>query len=80
MNTATFDTFAAMRRLEKAGLPSNLAEAIVDTMRDSAGVLTTKADLADLRADIYRALWIQGLGIVTIIGVFIAIAAALKLL
>ena len=41
--------------------------------------LATKADLAEFRADIYRALWIQGVGIVAIVGGFIAIAAALKL-
>ena len=33
--------------------------------------------LAELRADLYRALWIQGAGIVAIICAFIAIAAAL---
>ena len=42
--------------------------------------LATKADLASLRADIYRALWVQGAGIVAVVGGFIAIAAALKLL
>ena len=35
--------------------------------------------LADLRADLYRALWIQGAGVVAVIGGFIAIAAALGL-
>ena len=39
-----------------------------------------KADLAELRADIYRALWNQGGAIVAILGGSIAIAATLKLL
>ena len=38
-----------------------------------------RTDMAELRADLYRALWIQGAGIVTIICAFIAIAAALGL-
>ena len=36
--------------------------------------------LADLRADLYRALWIQGAGIVAINSAFIATAAALGLI
>lgn len=36
--------------------------------------------LAELRADLYRALWIQGAGIVAINCAFIAIAAALGLI
>ena len=47
--------------------------------RNAREDLATKRDLAILRADIYRALWIQGTGIVVIISAFIAIAAALKL-
>ena len=35
--------------------------------------------LAELRADLYRALWIQGAGIVAIVCGFIAIAAAFGL-
>ena len=37
---------------------------------DAVGDLVTRADLADLRADLYRALWIQG-GV--IIGVVVAL-------
>ena len=36
--------------------------------------------LAELRADLYRALWIQGAGIVAINAAFIAVAAALGLI
>jgi hypothetical protein len=40
--------------------------------KDDAAVLK-----ADIKADVYRALWIQGIGIVAIVGTFIAIATAL---
>ena len=33
-----------------------------------------RSDLRELRADLYRALWIQGIAIATIVGGFIAIA------
>ena len=90
MSTSTFDTLDAMRRLEQAGMERAQAEATVETMRDAQAELATKADLAalesrlllalaELRADLYRALWIQGAGIVAIICAFIAIAAALGL-
>ena len=88
MNATTFDTHQAVRRLEAAGIETHQAEAIVSEMRDAAGVdltdfatktdlATTKADLeatiAGLRADLYRALWIQG-------GAIVAILAALRFL
>ena len=54
-----------------------------DLLATKADLLATKADLkADLKAlegRLYRALWIQGTGIVLVIGSFIAIAAALRL-
>ena len=86
MSVATFDTLAAMRRLEAAGVDTAQAEAIIDTMRESAGELATKGDIAELRADLaklgadlHRALWIQGTSIGAIVGVLVAIAASLKL-
>ena len=92
MSTSTFDTLDATRRLEQAGMERTQAEATVETIREAQAELATKADLrsdlaaleyslrsalSELRADLYRALWIQGAGIVAIIGAFIAIAAAL---
>ena len=94
MSTSTFDTLDAMRRLEQAGMERAQAEATVETMREAQSELATKADLrtalaalesrlllalAELRADLYRALWIQGAGIVAIVCGFIAIAAAFGL-
>ena len=48
MTTAAFDTLAAMRRLEAAGIDATQAEAIIDTVRESAGELATKGDIARL--------------------------------
>ena len=94
MGTSTFDTLDAMCRLEQAGMERAQAEATVETMREAQSELATKADLrtdlaalesrlllalAELRADLYRALWIRGAGIVAIVCGFIAIAAALGL-
>jgi len=91
MSTSTFDTLDAMRRLEQAGMERARAEATVETIRDAQSELATKADLAalesrlllamaELRADLYRALWIQGAGIVAINSAFIVTAAALGLI
>jgi len=91
MSADTFDTLDAMRRLEKAGMERTQAEATVETIRDAQAELAMKADLAalesrlllalaELRADVYRALWIQGAGIVAINAAFIAVAAALGII
>ena len=68
MSATTFDTLKAIRTLEAAGIERHQAEAIAEGMRDAAiadrDEFATKADLAVLRADMYRALWIQGAGIV----------------
>ena len=80
MNMATFDTHAAVKALTRAGVATEHAEAITETVRIavSEGV-ATKADIAalgakiaPLKADLYRALWIQGAG-------FVAVMAALGL-
>lgn len=91
MSANKFDTLNAMRRLEGAGMERTRAEATVETIREAQAELVTKSDLAlvrsdlaalesRLRADLYRALWIQGAGIVAINSAFIATAAALGLI
>ena len=95
MSTSTFDTLDAMRRLEQSGMDRAQAEATVETIRDAQAELATKDDLrtelaavearlllalAELRADLYRALWIQGAGIIAINSAFIATAAALGII
>ncbi len=70
-----FDTLAAVQKLEAAGVDRKQAEAHAEALRDSQARLATKADIArlegkldtmltkadlvELRAEIYRALWIQ---------------------
>ena len=81
MTGSTFDSLTAARDLEAAGFERRQAEALAKTMRDVAGAdrdeFATKADLttavAVLRADLYRALWIQG-------GAIVAILTALRFL
>ena len=57
------------------------AEAVVDIIESSSTILVTKADAtlleSRIEAKIYRALLIQGAGIVAIVGTFIAIGTAL---
>ena len=56
MNTVTFDTYTAAKRLRDAGFDERQAEAAVSMVRDAAGAdreqLATKADLAEVRADL----------------------------
>jgi len=88
---ADFDTLAHARTLREAGVEDKQAEAHAEAARALRAGLATKADLdaglsglraelradiADLRADIYRALWVQGAGLVA---VMTALIAAFKL-
>ena len=61
---AVIDTHAAVRKLESAGMASQQAEAVTEVINESGADLVTKAEfktgLAELRADIYHALWLQG--------------------
>ncbi len=53
MATATFDTLHAAKALTAAGFEAQQAEAITDTIRDAfTESVATKADIAELRADI----------------------------
>ena len=81
MSTATFDTLTAARELEAAGIERRQAEAIAEGMRRAAGAdrdeLATKADLAEVRADLAaleaRLTW-------RLVGIAAAIVAAVKLI
>ena len=57
------------------------AEAEADIIGSASTNLMTKDDASllrvEIKADAFRALWIQGIGIVAIVGTFIAIATAL---
>ena len=77
MTASTFDTLAAARELKAAGIEPGPAEAIAVQLRIAAeadcGTLATKADIC-------RALWIQGIGICGVVGGLITLAATLELL
>lgn len=53
MSVATFDTLAAVRNLEKAGMGTSQAEAVTETIRVAVfqGV-ATKEDIGELRSEI----------------------------
>ena len=73
MPTTTFNALEASRKLREAGIDNLHAEAIADQIHRGAGAdlhqLTTKSDVSGLvtRGEFYRALWIQGVGIVAIL-------------
>ena len=71
MTTPTFDTQAGVSKLRSAGIDEPAANSIVEVVSDATSPLVTR-DM--LRADMHRALWIQGAGIVAAIGGIIAIA------
>lgn len=81
---AAFDTHSAVRRLTASGMEEAPAEAVVDVVGDAMGDLVTRGDLnstrqalgadldvavAQLTAELHRALRVQGMWIVgTIVG------------
>ena len=73
MNTATFDTHAAVKALTRAGVAAEQAEAITDTVRVavSEGV-ATKADIAALETRLTVRMVALG-------GVIVAVMVALRL-
>ena len=82
MAASTFDTLRIAQALRDAGFDNGQAEAIVSAIQQSLGEnVATKADLAalraELRADIYRALWIQGAGLLVGIGALATLAVAI---
>ena len=87
-----FDTLAYAQTLREAGVEERQAEAHAAAARNSQAGLATKADLialradfnalrAELRADLYRALWIQTGAIAgTIVAAAGFVVAAVKLM
>ena len=86
MATVPFDTLRAAQALREAGFDDAQSEAIIATIQKSLGEkLVTKSDLglaiSELRADIYRALWIQGGILVTIMmGIATVVVAIIALI
>lgn len=89
---ATFDTHQAVRQPTESGMDEAPAEAVVGVVGDAMGSLATKADLtstrddlsaaleaavAQLTAELHRALRVQGTWIVGMIAGLATIVAAL---
>lgn len=65
MNAVAFDTHEAVKTLTQAGAEESLAEAVVATVSNAMSEnVATKADIAELRADMYRQLWLTAAGVV----------------
>ena len=77
MSGAAFNALAAAREPE-AAVTHRAAAADREIQATKADIAGLDARIAGLEARICRALWIQGAGIVAIVGGFIAIAAALR--
>ena len=81
MTTPTFDTQASVTKLRSAGIDEPAANSIVEVVSDATSPLVTRdmlaLELARFRADMYRALWIQGAGIVAVIGGIIGITESI---
>ena len=80
MTTPTFDTQASVSKLRSAGIDEPAANSIVELVSAATSPLVTRdmlaTEIAGLRADVYRALWIQGVGIVAVVGGIVGIAQA----
>lgn len=61
--SASFDTLAAARDMENAGLDRPAAEAVAEAIRAGQGELATKADLAAVRSDIIWLRWVVGINV-----------------
>ena len=82
MNAVTFDTLEAVRGLEVTGVEHEQAEAIVRTMiavNDAGRTdLATKADIAELKAELAAAVNRMLLSQIAVAGVLLAAIALLK--
>lgn len=84
MTAPTFDTQASVSKLRSAGIDEPAAHSIVEVVSEATGPLVTRdmlaTEVAGLKADVltamYRALWIQGMGIVAVVGGIVGIAQA----
>ena len=84
MTTPTFDTQASVSKLRSAGIDEPAAHGIVEVVSGATSPLVTRdmraTEIAGLKADMltamYRALWIQGVGIVAVVGGIVGIAQA----
>ena len=81
----TFNPLDAARKLRDNGMEEGLAVATVEVVEEATSPLVTQQyfdstldrRFAEHRAELFRALWIQGAGIVTINAAIIAAAVTL---
>ena len=86
MSTTTFDTLAASKELQNAGMDAAQAEAIAKVVKDGQGELATKADIEQLRnelkSDIKTMQWIFslfiGINFVVMLAGFTLLATLIK--
>lgn len=65
MSTILINSREVLELLEKSGIQSEQAKAITQAMETiDTSTLTTKADLAELKAELIRMMFVQSLGIV----------------
>lgn len=76
MPTTAFDTLTAASQLEDAGIETRQAKAIVTVIRQSGEAVATRADVTEVRGDVFRALWIQGIGLPGAVTVLLGAAVA----
>ncbi|MCY4391312.1 MAG: hypothetical protein OXE43_04570 [Chloroflexi bacterium] len=82
----TFDTRKAFQKLLQRGLPEPAADGIVEVVEEATSTVVTgdvlrselQAVRAEMRADLYRALWLFGTTIVATLGVIVAVANAFE--
>lgn len=67
----TFDTLAASKALREAGFDQRQAEAVAGAMRQA---VTADRTVLATKADLYRALLIQGAAIISVIAALLAFA------
>ncbi len=71
-----FDTRRAFQKLLQRGLPEPAADGIVEVIEEATSPLVTRdilrAEMAEMRADMWRALYTA---VATVVGVMIAVAA-----
>ncbi len=73
--SAAFDTLAAARDMENAGLDRPAAEAVAEAIRAGQGELATKADLAAVRSDIIGLRWVVGINVAISLATLAAVLA-----
>ena len=88
----TFNSREAFQKLLGRGLPEPAADGIVEVVEEATSTVVTadilhnelqvvrnefRAEMAEMRADMYRAFWLFGTGIVAALGIIVGVTNAL---